>query len=76
MSSTIELHKPTTFANADLRILESEAPDKCPLCGWPVIKGIYDCECSNFDDCEWIAEYKEEESKPIRYDYMEGVIIK
>lgn len=72
MSLTTDLKKPVTFATADLRIFEKDAPNICPLCGWPVIKGIYNCECSNFDGCDWFAEYQDEEQPeaPDRYDWV------
>ena len=65
-----------SFATADLRLKESEVPDKCPMCGSKIAKGIYYAECNNWDDCEWAVEIKEDESEPTRYDQVQGIIVK
>lgn len=61
-----------SFATADLRLLESEVPDKCPICNSNVTKGIYYVECNNIDDCEWHADIIEEPEpeRPDNYDWV------
>lgn len=73
MSLSINLQKPVTFATADIRMFESEAPKECPICKGEVWKHIYGVECTV---CLWEAEFKEEQSEPTRYDYESGIIIK
>lgn len=66
-----------SFATTESKCFESDCPDKCPICGFPVQKLLYSAECSNnWKVCQWSVEFIEaEDSELTIYDYEMGIII-
>jgi hypothetical protein len=62
-----------SFATSLATIKQSDAPDKCPICGYATKINLYSVDCLNdWNICQWYEDFEDEKEleKPDTYDWV------